>query len=69
MSILGLALSLLFKKTCTGDRCTLIKGAPLAEVQGKTFRFGKSSDCFTFSPFLVKCAAAETPQTYTNLEK
>ncbi len=53
----GLALSLFFKKTCTGDKCITIKGPPVHEVEASTYAFGDQNECYQFSPHLVECGS------------
>ena len=60
--IWGLALSIFFKKTCTGDKCITIKGPPIKEIEQSTYAFGNGKDCYVFSPYLVKCDVSDTPQ-------
>lgn len=53
--IWGLALSIFFKKTCTGDKCITIKGPAIREVEQSTYAFGNGKDCYHFSPYMVRC--------------
>lgn len=58
MSVIwGLALSIFFKKTCTGENCITIKGPSVEQIQASTYTFGNDKECYTFSPYLVSCDA------------
>ncbi len=53
----GLALSLFFKKTCTGNKCVVIQGPPVDEVKTSIYNFDdiKSGTCYKFQPFIKTC--------------
>jgi hypothetical protein len=54
----GLALALVFKKTCDNGRCSIVVGPPVGAVAGRTYEFA-GHGCYTFAPKLVPCAAAK----------
>lgn len=56
--IWGLALSIFFKKSCTGDKCIIIKGPPIEHVQASTYTFDGAKECYRFSPYIVPCETA-----------
>jgi hypothetical protein len=51
--VIGLGLAAVFRATCSGQRCIVVKGPPLKEVQDKTFRIDGS--CYKYTPFVVPC--------------
>lgn len=52
--ILGLGLASIFRKTCEGDRCIVIKAPNPEDVEGKVFKF--DSGCYTFQPKITTCS-------------
>jgi hypothetical protein len=52
-AILGLGLASIFRKTCDGKRCVVIKAPNPDDVEGKVFKF--DSGCYTFQPKIVSC--------------
>lgn len=53
--IWGLALAMLFRRTCAGNRCMMVSGPPVQQVSKTTYDFG-TDGCYKFSPQLAKCA-------------
>lgn len=56
----GLALSLFLKKTCTGNKCIVVQGPPIAEISSGIYKFGNtgSESCYKFQPVLKQCDEA-----------
>jgi len=51
--ILGLGIASLFKKTCVGDGCIIIKTLPVSDIQEKTYRF--DNKCYKYDAYSSKC--------------
>jgi hypothetical protein len=51
--ILGLGLASIFKKTCVGDGCIIIKSLPPDEVQANTYRH--DDKCYKYKAHSSKC--------------
>jgi hypothetical protein len=51
--ILGLGLAALFRKACTDNRCIVIKGPPVKEIQ--QFHYKLNDDCYKYEPYVVDC--------------
>ena len=51
--ILGLGIASLFKQTCIGDGCVIIKTLPSSEIQEKTYRF--DDKCYKYEAYSSKC--------------
>jgi len=51
--LLGLGLASLFRGTCHGDRCIVVRAPDPDEVEGKVFRY--DSGCYQFQAKMVSC--------------
>jgi hypothetical protein len=51
--VLGLGLASLFKKTCVGDGCIVIKSLPPDKIQGNTYRHDEK--CYKYKAHSSKC--------------
>ena len=51
--ILGLGLATMFRKSCVGRKCIVIKGPKSKDVQGHVYRIEDS--CYKYVPHVVKC--------------
>jgi hypothetical protein len=53
--ILGFGLACLFKQTCTGDQCIIIKSPPI----DTTKIYGFDNKCYKYKSAASKCSARE----------
>ena len=51
--ILGLGIASLFKQTCIGNGCVIIKSLPSSNIQQKTYRF--DDKCYKYNAYSSKC--------------
>jgi hypothetical protein len=51
--ILGLGLAAIFRGTCKGDRCIVVRAPEPKDVEGKTFKY--DGKCYKFQPNSVSC--------------
>ena len=49
----GLALAVLFRKTCDNNNCVVIKGLPIKYIDDKFFKM--DNNCYKFKPYATKC--------------
>ena len=52
--ILGLGLSILFKKVCIDDNCLIIKSHPQNEIVGHIFKT-KDNNCYKYTKLPIVC--------------
>ena len=57
--ILGLGLSTLFKKTCTGDRCIIINSPEKEKVDDQVFKYKGDKTCYKYDSYITKCEKQE----------
>jgi hypothetical protein len=51
--IFGLGLAALFRQTCKGERCIVIKSPDVADVEKHTYRYNQ--ECYKYSANIVPC--------------
>jgi len=51
--LLGLGLASMFRKTCVGDRCVVVRAPDEHKVAGQVFKFKEG--CYEFVPEFVEC--------------
>ena len=51
--IWGLGISTLFRKSCSGRKCIVIKAVKPNDVLSKIFKYDKS--CYMYTPFVTQC--------------
>ncbi len=51
--IFGLGLAALFRQTCKGERCILVKSPDLEEINKHTYRYNQ--ECYKYSPNMIPC--------------
>lgn len=51
--ILGLGLSAIFRKACKDNRCIVIKGPPMKDIQQFTYKL--DDQCFKYTPVVTDC--------------
>jgi hypothetical protein len=52
--ILGLGLAALFRKACHDNKCIVVKGPPVEEVQKYYYKINE--DCYQYKPVFAECA-------------
>lgn len=52
-AILGLGLAVIFRSTCKGPQCRVIRSPPLQDIEQHFYRIG--SDCYRYTPYVVPC--------------
>lgn len=59
-ALLGFGLAILFRQTCKGAACVVLRPPPSREMDGKTFRNGAGDDaaCYRYVARAVPCAGA-----------
>lgn len=55
--LLGLGIASLFRLTCSGEQCKIIRGPPMEEVQKNVYKINDST-CYQYSPVPAKCHTA-----------
>ena len=53
--VLGLGLAALFRRSCEGNNCIIIKSPPVANIEGHTFGF--NNKCYRYNPKNTKCSS------------
>lgn len=53
--IWGFGLATFFKKTCTNNKCIVIKQPGVNNIEGKTYSYEGVEGCYKFKPELKKC--------------
>ena len=53
--IWGLGLATLFKKSCTNNRCIVIKNPGKDVIENNTYSYQGMKDCLKLKPVLDKC--------------
>jgi hypothetical protein len=53
--VLGVGLVSLFKTTCKGKNCIIVKAPPVSEILTSVYRDPKYPDCIKFDMIPVKC--------------
>lgn len=56
--ILGLGVASLFRQVCDGNKCVVIKGPSIREVQKKVFKV--DDKCYTYNPKSTKCPSSDS---------
>lgn len=56
--ILGLGLAAMFRKACKDNRCIMIKGPKMEDVDKYYYKI--NSDCYKYSPVITECNEQET---------
>lgn len=51
--ILGFGLSTCFRLSCTGNKCVVIKAAPISKTKNKVYKF--NNKCYTYSANPTSC--------------
>ena len=51
--ILGLGLAAMFRKTCVGEQCVVVRAPDTHKVAGQTFKYKEG--CYEFTPEFVEC--------------
>lgn len=51
--IFGLGLAALFRQTCKGDRCVVIKSPSMKEIDNVIYRYNK--ECYKYTPDMIPC--------------
>jgi hypothetical protein len=51
--LFGLGLAAVFRRVCKDNRCIVIKGPKLEELNKYTYKV--NSDCFKYSPVFTEC--------------
>jgi len=51
--ILGLGLAALFRKACTDNKCIVIKGPSIEEVQEHYYKM--NGECYQYKPVYAEC--------------
>ena len=52
--ILGLGLAALFRKACTDNKCIVVKGPNIDEVQ--QYYYKMNGECYQYKPVHAECA-------------
>jgi hypothetical protein len=52
-AVLGLGLAAVFRGTCKGDRCIVVRAPDPKDVEGKTFQY--DGKCYQFQATTVSC--------------
>lgn len=52
--LLGIALVSLFKASCKGEECRILKAPPIEEIKAATYQLG-ATECYQFSAVTVAC--------------
>ena len=65
--IIGLGLSLLFRKVCEGPECVIIKGPPVAEIKDKIFRFDEK--CYSYQTVMTSCQKKDNSNSIASNSK
>ena len=55
--VLGLGLSVMFRRACVGRDCVVIKAPAMADVQGKVYQI--EDTCYTYTPYATACPHRE----------
>ncbi len=55
--ILGLGLAALFRSTCRGSGCVIVRAPDLADVRQHTYRVSADA-CYRYTPEVVPCQRA-----------
>jgi hypothetical protein len=55
--ILGLGLACLFRKACTDNKCVIIKGPNIKEVESKVYKIRDS--CYRYETEFAECDASK----------
>lgn len=64
--IWGLGLSAIFRKSCKGRNCIVLKAPPPKEVQNNVYKF--NNKCYKYTPRNVNCTnTALPPEDFINL--
>lgn len=56
--ILGLGLAAMFRKACKDNRCIMIKGPKMEDVDKYYYKI--NSDCYKYSPVIIECNEQST---------
>jgi hypothetical protein len=55
--ILGLGLAAIFRKTCVGNGCVVVKSPGKRELDDYIYKL--QDDCYKYTPYAVKCGEDE----------
>ena len=55
-SLFGVALALMFQKTCTGRKCVILTAPPDSELKDPRHHINKN-ECYRFTPRYIECEA------------
>ena len=53
--ILGLGIASLFRETCKGKNCVIMRAPPVSSVKDAVFKHPSSDKCITYNILPVKC--------------
>ena len=62
--LLGLGLSTIFKKSCSGQSCITHHGPILGQIDGKTYQYGDKCYQYTISP--IQCDPKKKSVEFSN---
>jgi hypothetical protein len=51
--IFGLGLAAIFRQTCKGDRCIVIKPPDMKDVKKNTYMYNR--ECYKYEPDIIPC--------------
>jgi hypothetical protein len=51
--ILGLGISAIFRRACSGKACVVIKAPPVKDTSGFVYRI--DNNCYKYTPYVTKC--------------
>jgi hypothetical protein len=51
--ILGLGLAAMFRKSCTGNNCVVVKSPDMKDIENSVYRV--NDNCFKYTPQIVAC--------------
>lgn len=55
--ILGLGLAAIFRATCRGESCVVVRSPPLDQITGKVYQI--DDQCYKYSSYAVGCPQAQ----------
>jgi len=59
--IWGLGLSTIFRSSCSGSNCVVVKGPNVTDIQNKYFKYDNSGNCYQYYPVFAKCTKDSKP--------
>lgn len=57
--LLGLGLAAMFRRSCSGSSCVVVKSPDLKAIEGNVYKV--NNDCYKYSPEIVPCERDDKP--------